>query len=67
MKVLDVGSGAGDVALLLADRVGPSGKVVGVEIDPTVLETARAGRGRQTHQRLLSGGRYRNSATGDGV
>jgi ubiquinone/menaquinone biosynthesis C-methylase UbiE len=42
MRVLDVGSGAGDVALLLADRVGPSGGVVGVEIDPTVLETARA-------------------------
>ena len=42
MKVLDVGSGAGDVALLLADRVGPSGGVVGVDSDPTVLETARA-------------------------
>src|SRR5262245_9077849 len=42
MKVLDVGSGAGDVALLLADRVGPRGSVVGVDIDPTVLETARA-------------------------
>jgi SAM-dependent methyltransferase len=42
MRVLDVGSGAGDVALLLADRVGPGGEVVGVEIDPTVLETARA-------------------------
>jgi predicted methyltransferase len=25
MRVLDVGSGAGDVTLLLADRVGPSG------------------------------------------
>jgi SAM-dependent methyltransferase len=42
MKVLDVGSGAGDVALLLADRVGPSGGVVVVDIDPTVLETGRA-------------------------
>jgi ubiquinone/menaquinone biosynthesis C-methylase UbiE len=42
MKVLDVGSGAGDVALLLADIVGPSGTVVGVEINATILDTARA-------------------------
>ena len=42
MKVLDVGSGAGDVALLLADLVGPRGSVVGVEMNPAILETARA-------------------------
>jgi SAM-dependent methyltransferase len=42
MKVLDVGSGAGDVALLLADLVGPRGAVVGVEMNPSILETARA-------------------------
>jgi len=42
MKVLDVGSGAGDVALLLADLVGPRGTVVGVETNPTILQTARA-------------------------
>jgi SAM-dependent methyltransferase len=42
MKVLDVGSGAGDVALLLADLVGPRGDVVGVEMNPFILETARA-------------------------
>lgn len=42
MKVLDVGSGAGDVALLLADMVGPRGSVVGVETNPVILETARA-------------------------
>jgi ubiquinone/menaquinone biosynthesis C-methylase UbiE len=42
MKVLDVGSGAGDVALLLADLVGPRGSVVGVEMNPTILQTARA-------------------------
>jgi SAM-dependent methyltransferase len=42
MKVLDVGSGAGDVALLLADLVGPSGSVIGVEMNPTILETASA-------------------------
>jgi SAM-dependent methyltransferase len=42
MRVLDVGSGAGDVALLLADMVGPSGRVIGIEIDPSILDTARA-------------------------
>jgi SAM-dependent methyltransferase len=42
MKVLDVGSGAGDVALLLADLVGPSGSVIGVEMNATILEVASA-------------------------
>jgi SAM-dependent methyltransferase len=37
---LDLGSGAGDVALLLAEMVGPQGEVVGVDIDADVLETA---------------------------
>lgn len=42
MTVLDVGSGAGDVALLVADVVGPSGAVVGVDSNPRILEVARA-------------------------
>jgi ubiquinone/menaquinone biosynthesis C-methylase UbiE len=42
MKVLDVGSGAGDVALLAAELVGPTGSVVGVDQDPEVLKTASA-------------------------
>jgi SAM-dependent methyltransferase len=42
MKVLDVGSGAGDVALLAAELVGPTGSVLGVDQDPEVLETASA-------------------------
>ncbi len=42
MKVLDLGSGAGDVALLLADMVGPGGTVVSVERNRTILQTARA-------------------------
>ena len=41
MKVLDVGSGVGDVALLLAELVGPEGKVVGVDMDGGALEKAR--------------------------
>lgn len=41
MKVLDLGSGAGDVALLAAELVGPTGSVVGVDHNGTILETAR--------------------------
>jgi len=41
MKVLDVGSGAGDVALLAAQMVGPLGSVVGVDVNPDILESAR--------------------------
>jgi SAM-dependent methyltransferase len=42
MKVLDIGSGAGDVALLVAELVGPRGRVVGVDLNEEILETARA-------------------------
>jgi SAM-dependent methyltransferase len=42
MKVLDIGSGAGDVALLAARLVGSTGSVLGVDTNPEVLETARA-------------------------
>jgi hypothetical protein len=42
MKVLDVGSGAGDVALLVAELVGPQGQVVGVDTNAEILVVARA-------------------------
>ncbi|MEP7116502.1 MAG: class I SAM-dependent methyltransferase [Acidobacteriota bacterium] len=42
MRVLDVGSGAGDVAFLAAAIVGPTGSVVGVDMDEGALATARA-------------------------
>jgi SAM-dependent methyltransferase len=41
MRVLDVGSGAGDVAFLVAELVGPSGEVVGTDRVATALESAR--------------------------
>src|SRR6478735_4002755 len=41
MKVLDVGSGVGDVAFLLAELVGRDGQVVGVDMDAAALEKAR--------------------------
>lgn len=41
MKVLDLGSGTGDVALIAAELVGPEGAVVGIDANDTILETAR--------------------------
>lgn len=41
MRVLDVGCGAGDVTLCLAELVGPRGSVLGVDVSPTILEAAR--------------------------
>ena len=41
MRVLDIGSGAGDVALAVAELVGSGGEVVGVDMNPDILETAR--------------------------
>lgn len=42
MRVLDIGSGAGDVAFLVADLVGPAGQVVGIDRSPIALKAARA-------------------------
>ncbi len=41
MRVLDIGSGAGDVAMLAAGMVGPTGAVVGIDRNATILELAR--------------------------
>ena len=41
-RVLDLGSGAGDVAILAAGLAGPSGEVVGVERDARAVTRARA-------------------------
>lgn len=41
MKVLEIGSGAGDVALTLSELVGKKGHVVGVDVNAAILETAR--------------------------
>jgi SAM-dependent methyltransferase len=40
-SVLDVGCGCGQTLLQLADLVGPSGRVVGVDISPPMLARAR--------------------------
>ncbi len=40
-RVLDLGSGVGDVAMLVARLVGPSGEVVAIERDPKAIAKAR--------------------------
>ena len=41
-RVLDLGSGMGDVSMLVAGLVGPSGEVVGIERDAASIERAQA-------------------------
>ncbi len=41
MRVLDIGSGNGDVALLAAELVGPSGTVTGLERSGAAIDSAR--------------------------
>lgn len=41
MKVLDVGTGIGDVAFLVAEQVGPQGTVTGVDMNPAMIDVAR--------------------------
>ncbi len=40
-RVVDIGSGAGLDSLIAAKMVGPSGRVIGVDMTPAMLETAR--------------------------
>ena len=42
MRVLDVGSGGGDAALVAAELVGEGGQVVGVDIAPAAVAAAQA-------------------------
>lgn len=46
MRVLEVGSGAGDVAFLAAELVGRAGEVVGIDQSPTAVTVAQA-RGKE--------------------
>ena len=42
MRVLDIGCGVGDVSMIAAEKVGPTGTVLGIDNVATALTTARA-------------------------
>ena len=46
LTVLDLATGTGVVAQLVADRVGPTGRVLGTDLNPEMLTQARAARQR---------------------
>lgn len=54
MRVLDLGSGAGDVAFIAAGLVGPAGEVVGIDQSPDAVAKATA----RARQRGLSNVRF---------
>ncbi|MBU4200700.1 MAG: arsenite methyltransferase [Verrucomicrobia bacterium] len=47
--VLDLGSGAGMDCFIAAQAVGPTGRVIGVDMTPEMLSKARAGVGKHTN------------------
>ena len=54
-RVLDLGCGCGDTSLVLAERVGPSGAVLGVDLSEPMLARAR--------ERAAAAGRRRSSSS----
>jgi SAM-dependent methyltransferase len=57
MRVLDLGSGAGDVAFVAAGLAGPAGEVVGIDQSPDAVAraTARAGQRGLSNVRFVTG------------
>ena len=55
MRVLDLGTGPGHVALAVAELVGPAGEVVGLERDPRMLELAQTRTEHLPHVRVVEG------------
>lgn len=53
-RVLDMACGDGVYSTWLADRVGPTGSVVGVDIAPAYLETARQQAQTSAHPAIIS-------------
>lgn len=54
-RVLDVGCGAGDTSVLIADMVGESGEVVGVDRAPAAIDAARAKGAGHSNLQFLEG------------
>jgi 2-polyprenyl-3-methyl-5-hydroxy-6-metoxy-1,4-benzoquinol methylase len=58
MRVLDIGSGPGDVSFVAARLVGPTGTVLGVDAAPAMVELARD----RAHEKGLSSVRFMQAA-----
>src|SRR5262249_35660801 len=54
MRVLDIGCGAGDVSMLLAEVVGPSGLVVAIDREARAVATARSRAEAAGHRNIES-------------
>ena len=68
--IVDVGCGAGQTVLQLAERVGPHGWVIGVDIAPSLLEVARCRAADLSQVSFVAGDAQRlqlPEATVDGV
>ncbi len=55
MAALDVATGTGKVAEGLADRVGPFGRVVGVDVSTVMIERARRANGHRVELEFVVG------------
>lgn len=65
--VLDLGSGAGFDCFLAAKKVGPTGRVIGVDMTPEMLDKARANAANSGYTNVeFRMGEIENLPTGDG-
>lgn len=55
MRVLDLGTGIGHVAMLVAEMVGPTGRVVGIDNSAKLLDVAATRAAAQPHMRFIEG------------
>ena len=55
MRVLDLGTGIGHVAMLAADLVGPEGRVVGIDNNATLLDVAASRAAARPQLRFVEG------------
>src|SRR5258706_11560786 len=55
MRVLDVGCGAGDTSVLIAELVGDGGEVVGVDRAPAAIAAAQAKAAGRRNLRFVEG------------
>ena len=55
MAVIDIATGTGNVAASLGNRVGPLGRVVGVDLSPRMIQRARLAYGERSNLEFVTG------------